>query len=496
MQSTLKAGWAQVDITPMEPVILTGQFHARVSEGVKDALTATALALESAPAGEPEARVVMVSCDLLSVSECIQEAVRRHLAVELPELAPYDVVFNATHTHTAPYHYSRPRYRPETQPEEHPYGIALSVMSGRDYVAFVSRRLASAIVEAWHQRQPAGFAYGLGYAVAARNRLMAYRDGTARMYGGVATPEFSHVEGYEDHSVQVAGFYRPDGRLTGVIVNLPCTAQVEGGGWEVSADYWHEARQLLRDRHGDDLFVLPQVSAAGDQAPKGPLERSAQERMAQLAGRTMRQEVAARIVNAIDQTLALIQDEVNWAPTVVHRADMLDLPRRSLSAEDVREALAESERHRPEYERLLAELEANPQAREVPRWYQALSKAYRLIKRGEAVEERYRLQQQSPFLTVEVHAIRLGDIGMVTNPFELYLDYGMRIRERSRAIQTFVVQLAGPGSYVPTARSIAGGAYGAVPASTEIGVEGGEALVEWSVQALEALMTSDEPVRE
>jgi hypothetical protein len=111
-----------------------------------------------------------------------------------------------------------------------------------------------------------------------------------------------------------------------------------------------------------------------------------------------------------------------------------------------------------------------------------------LTKRGEAVERRYRAQRRSPYLPVEVHAVRLGDVAFVTNPFELYLDYGMRIKARSPAIQTFIVQLAGPGSYVPAARSIAGGAYGAVPASTEIGVEGAETLVEWSVRTLEEIM--------
>jgi len=46
------------------------------------------------------------------------------------------------------------------------------------------------------------------------------------------------------------------------------------------------------------------------------------------------------------------------------------------------------------------------------------------------------------------------------------------------AIQTFIVQLTGSGSYLPTERSIEGGAYGAVPASTLIGPEGGNELVE------------------
>jgi hypothetical protein len=72
---------------------------------------------------------------------------------------------------------------------------------------------------------------------------------------------------------------------------------------------------------------------------------------------------------------------------------------------------------------------------------------------------------------VEVHVIRLGDMAIVTNPFELYLGFGSRMKARSKAVQTFVVQLAGSGSYVPTERSVAGGAYGPIPESTEVGPE-------------------------
>ncbi|MDD4789138.1 MAG: hypothetical protein PHO07_18380, partial [Pirellulales bacterium] len=75
----------------------------------------------------------------------------------------------------------------------------------------------------------------------------------------------------------------------------------------------------------------------------------------------------------------------------------------------------------------------------------------------------------------------------VTNPFELFLDYGIQIKGRSPAIQTFVVQLAGPGSYLPSARAMASGGYGATSGSREVGPEGGERLVEWSVDVLKAL---------
>ena len=46
--------------------------------------------------------------------------------------------------------------------------------------------------------------------------------------------------------------------------------------------------------------------------------------------------------------------------------------------------------------------------------------------------------------------------GFATNPFELFLDYGMRIKGRSPALQTFVLQLTTPWcGYLPTERAVA-----------------------------------------
>ena len=44
--------------------------------------------------------------------------------------------------------------------------------------------------------------------------------------------------------------------------------------------------------------------------------------------------------------------------------------------------------------------------------------------------------------------IRLGDVAIATNVFELFTEFGIQIKARSRALQTFVIQLAGPG-FVP-----------------------------------------------
>ena len=144
--------------------------------------------------------------------------------------------------------------------------------------------------------------------------------------------------------------------------------------------------------------------------------------------------------------------------------------------------------HKANFDKMLLEIKNNPEIKKKSRWYTDITRTYSLTRRGESVKERYELEKVQPKLPVEVHILRFGDVVFATNPFELYVDYSMRIKARSSAIQTFVVQLTGSGSYVPTSRSIAGGAYGAVPASTLIGPEGGQELVETTLNLIENIM--------
>jgi hypothetical protein len=76
-----------------------------------------------------------------------------------------------------------------------------------------------------------------------------------------------------------------------------------------------------------------------------------------------------------------------------------------------------------------------------------------------------------------------------TNEFELFSDYGIRIQARSRALQTFIIQLAGPGSYLPTEKAVKGGGYSAVIQSNMIGPEGGQLFVERTVNLINEMFT-------
>jgi len=97
---------------------------------------------------------------------------------------------------------------------------------------------------------------------------------------------------------------------------------------------------------------------------------------------------------------------------------------------------------------------------------------------------------------MEVYVVRLGDICFATNPFELFLDYGIRIQAQSPATQTFIVQLSGKGvpwggSYLPSERAEKGGGYSASVYDNPVGYRGGQELVEETLKTIHELWTND-----
>jgi len=98
---------------------------------------------------------------------------------------------------------------------------------------------------------------------------------------------------------------------------------------------------------------------------------------------------------------------------------------------------------------------------------------------------RYEYQQTNDILQVEIHIVRFGDVAFATNPFELFLDYGNQIKARSKASQTFLIQLAnGNYGYLPTKKAEQGSHYSAYVSSGITGHQGGELLVRKTVQKI------------
>jgi len=421
---------------------------------------------------------------LVSIPDALRDTVRSRLPASCPGLDPMKVVLNATHTHTGP------EVRTPTAEGGHTStgtGVDLDAMPVEDYVEFAVERIARTITDAWNARLPGEIAFGQDYAIIGHNRRWVDRDGESTMYGNTDTPTFCNIEGYEDHSVGVVATRDHEGTLTGLIVNVPCPAQVSESAFVLSADYWHETRQELRCRLGDELFLLPQCSAAGDQSPHLLYGKGAAERMLKLRDRTPRQEIAQRIANAVEETLASIGTEFKGDPILKHQVESLGLPMAVLTERDVQAATEEADQLHDQYQEEKRKLATDPASRQEPRWYRSVTRAYRRMKWFQGVSRRFEAQKRGETLPVEVHVLRLGEVVFATNPFEYYLDFGIYIKARSKAIQTFLVQLAGPGTYVPSTRSVSGGGYGSIPASNPVGPEGGWQLAEMTTGMIEHL---------
>lgn len=488
----IKIGWSTVDITPDQPVDLRGQFPARVSEGILDPVTATVLAIESADS--PDEHVFVISCDLVSIEQETVSAIRKKIKAALPDVNTNNIIISATHTHTAPLCDS-------DESTINRYGIELDVMAPSAYLDFMSDLVANAAADAWNNRRPGGISYGLGHAVVGHNRLQVSSSGNSGMYGNTNRPDFSHIEGYEDHSVNLLYTWDSQKNLTGVVINVASPSQVTEGLYQISADYWHDTKVELKERLGKNIHILGQCSAAGDQSPHFLIGSKAEVRMQKLmfpdnsdiGDQTVahRKQIAIRIADAVTSVLPYMVDQVEWNPRVAFKTEKVELSRRLINIEDVNKALKQSEQWRERYDQLLKEIEDDPSIKQKRRWYSDITNSYRRFSRGENVKKRYELEKVQPKLAIEVNVLRIGDIVMATNPFELYLDYGIRIKARSPATQTFLVQLSnGSNGYLPPYRSTKGDSYGAEPASTQVGPEGGQELVDKTLEMINSVWSN------
>lgn len=470
----LLVGWARGDITPPKKTLLMGQFHERLSEGVLSPLTATALAMEVKGDGdirdgkgdgdrEPE-QAVFLSCDLLKDS--FKDDLLRELEGRCPDLDLRKLTTSCTHTHTAPA-MQRGMY---TEPEDDP-----EFMNPDEYRFWLVRRLADIVVEAWEARRPGGVSRGFSYAVVGRCRRSVYADGSALMYGATDREDFIGFESRDDHAVHMLYTHDTNGVLTGMIVNVACPAQCHEQLYQVSADYWHEVRGAVADRFGDHVFLLPQCAPSGDLSPHLLAYKKEECDLRDRLGVDDVGIITRRIMAAVEEgyaTASPVETEIVFR----HEVRDLCLPRRKVTEEEYLQ------------EKAIPSMSEEELARQTFQFRRIWP--FRPIS---DLVDRYETQSENPTWEMELHVIRVDDAVFATNPFELYVDYGWRIRCRSRALQTFLVQLAdATGFYLPTERGVAGGHYSAVTKSNWIGPEGGKVLVTETVRVIEELFEGEE----
>ena len=488
--STLKFGWSEVDITPDKKVSLAGQFAERISEYVEKPITATALAITSE--GE---QMIMVSADLVGVACNLVDAVRERLADNTVGIDPMKVIFSAIHTHTAPVYTRKQRTKVAFLSNTPKVLLSSMLPEGRKYVEkqnitqnpdiitsdemfeLLVDRLTKVVLDAWSKREEGSFSNAFARAAVGMCRRAVYNDGSAQMWGETNTAKFVEVEGGSDTGIELMYIFDKADKLTGIIANLACPAQCVQHRLFVSPDFWGEVKVLLREHFGNDIFLLAQCSAAGDQCPvdivrwvepesdvndpninrKYPLKRKADPSMFDIAGM---KKTGKRIAHEIIETFNEGLDEAQRDVEFVHEVHIMKLPYRRVTYADVENAKREIKNY---IDTTTGDVNYNDAAK--------LQVYMGIIRREE-------IQEKQDVLDTEVHVSRLGTVAFATNPFELFLDYGNQIKARSYAEQTFLVQLAnGTEGYLPTEKAEKGGHYSAFVSSGQVGHVGGEQLV-------------------
>jgi len=484
-------GWAEESLVPEKKVSLCGQFFERISEYVESEISATAMAVEAD--GDC---MIMVSCDLTSIEQFVLDKTREKFSKMCPNVDPKKVMLAATHTHTS-HTLGDPSsdgvtfsniksLMNEYLPEENQYEDLVtpdeSVITPIEATEFVTDKIASAAIKAWKNRQEAYYTNEFGRAAVGMCRRVHYDDGTSQMWGDTNTANFVELEGGNDSGIELIYTFDKNKKLTGVVANIACPAQILEQRSFISGDYWGRTKNILREKLGENIFLLGLCGAAGDQCPRdlvrwvdpetpiddpnvkrpNPIERKADPSMYDISGCN---RVGKRIANEIISVYEEITDLKDEA-VLIHKVETLDLPLRKATM--------------AEYNHAVREIEYYVQHNKDKGAFNFEDKAKLHVHLGTIL--RYREQQFTEIYPIEHHIVRFGDISLTTSPFELFLDFGNRIKARSKAAQTFIVQLScGNSGYLPTEKAEKAGHYSAYISSGHVGHEGGDLYVRRSI---------------
>ena len=407
----IEAGAASAVINNELGTLIQGATVGGRAEFIRDDLEANALFLR-----REDQAALLVSCDLGGLEPEVTASARKRMAeaAGVPEDA---VIVAATHTggpSVIPTNYLKP--------------------VDTDYLGRLQGWLADVAREAVASARPARVAWGVGEARVGYSRRLCWADGSHSMHGDASRPDFTGLEGPDDPQHLALLAEGLDGELIAVFHHNtahPCTFY---GASFYSADFPGEARKRLREALGE----VPVVFFNGAQGDIGSRAQIAPNRRRE----TRDQELARCGCLLAGETLRLLHEASfhDDAP-FAHRQRDLTLDVQLPTPERLEAATA-----------LLAQVDAGEKQYGMD---VAMAHGARLL------QDRF---GEAPTDTLRLHALRLGDVALFTQPCELFCRFGLEIKRRAPAPIAAVAGLAdGYHGYCPTTEAILGGGYSGAP---------------------------------
>ena len=419
-----KAGMAERDITPAIGMECPGGygkvFHQRVHDPCK---------VRAAVVDDGKTTVAVVSVDALMVPRQLVLAARSQIQAQCG-IQPHAILIGATHSHSSgPTGMVQPGEFDHASPLARKLAYEMSSCADAGYLEKVRQAVVEAVVDAHQHRTEALGGAGLGWEdKAAFNRRFLMRNGLTFTHPGKGNPDIKKVAGPIDPNVGVIGLWTVQGNFLGCIVNYACHATTPANG--ISANWIYDLEKVIRGAWGSNAVVVFLQGFAGDVTQVDNLSPYI-ERPGETGSRYVGGRVGAEAVKVLS-----------------------GMARGDLSPVDARSQLLSFQRRRPEPARLKRCLElAAKEPREVAHTEWTFAKEIVLLDA---------LISKWPEVEVELQAIQIGPVIMLTSPGEVFCQFGLELRHGSPFPITFPVELAnGCAGYIPTREAFGkhGGGY-------------------------------------
>lgn len=425
-KTSLKAGFAQRDITPDLGMEAPGNYGKSYHRTFHDPCKVRAVVLD-----DGQQRVALVGVDLLFLTRHLVTAARAEIQKRCG-IKPECVLVGASHSHSSgPIGMSEPGDFDNASPLVKHLATEKTIVSNPGYTQWLERQIVEAVVAAETARTDAKLAVGYGHEDRVSfNRRFHMENGLTFTHPGAGNPQIVRPAGPIDPQVGVVGVWDMKGGLLGCVVNFACHATTSPGG--ISANWIWAMEQTLRGATGDaSLPVVFLQGACGDVTQVDNLTK-----VQNPGAEDWCQIVGGRLGAEAYKTLLLLRQGASGDIALDARQKVWSIKRRAPAPEKV--------------QRAMERVQKDPKEVGDTEW--TFAKETVLLDA---------LMKARPEVEVEVQAIQVGPLVLVSNPAEYFVQSGLDIKKGSTFPFTFPVELAnGCVGYVPTDEAFGPGGGG------------------------------------
>jgi hypothetical protein len=407
---SFRAGAYAQDITPAKfPISVNGGMADRLAKSAHDRLHARCLVLD-----DGTTKIAFAVCDSCMIPREVTDPAKA-LAAKLTRIPPERILISATHTHSAP-----------------TVGGVFQSDPDQDYQKLLAEKIAEGIAAANRRLGPAKIGWAVGKdpdQVFNRRWKVQNAELLANPFGGVdqvrMNPPRAHKDlvepaGPTDPDVSILSVQSAAGKPLALLANY--SLHYVGGFPELSADYF----AVFAEKIGNLLEADKDFVGMMSNGTSGNINN------VNFRVQPPKQQPGEQIRIVAD---SVAQAAFKAYKTIEHR----DFARLAMAQKEIELGV-----------RLPSEIDVQ-RAKDILARAAAANKKV-LTTQPEIYARETELMAKYPAkVPVILQAIRIGELGIVANPCETFVEIGLEIKQKSPLRPTFTIELAnGYNGYLPT----------------------------------------------